>query len=372
MKELIELFEARRRSPHVPVVVATVLRVEGSSYRRPGARMLINIHGRVAGSVSGGCLEKSVISQARIAMLDGNPRLLSYDTTDANDFALGSSLGCEGRIWIGLEVLRAGQSWPLETTVDRARRRREPAALVTRIQRIAGGFRFASTALFSSEEDELEGALSQEVSGALANHKSRFVGDQTAGGALIEWLAPPLRLVLLGGGYDVPPMVRLARELGHEVLVIDRRPDIARPENFPRANRVIASNPSAIPSHLSPDQRTVAVIMNHHYDTDRDALAALLPLHLPYIALLGPKRRTERIIEELEGDGCDVSPEILQTIHGPAGLDIGAETPEQIGLAILAEIQSVLAGRDGSKLRERAAPIHAEAPHHESPCLLPA
>ena len=246
------------------------------------------------------------------------------------------------------------------------------APLVTRIQTTSGRIRFVSTPLFSGEEDEIEAIWRQDVYDVLAERKNRFVTDQTRSGALIEWLAPPLRLVLLGGGYDVPPLVRLGRELGHEIIVVERRIDIARAENFPSANQVIASKPHEIAFHLSPDQRTVAVIMNHHYDTDRDALAALLPLRLPYIAVLGPKRRTERMLEEIEDEGHDLSPDVLATIHGPAGLDIGAETPEQIGLAILAEIQAVLAGRNGIKLRERVAPIHAESSPSHSLCLLPA
>ncbi len=368
MKELIELVEARARAIQVPHVVATVLRVEGSSYRRPGARMLIDINGRVAGSVSGGCLEKAVVSQGRAALLDGRARLLSFDTTDQDDLAFGSSLGCFGKIWIGLEVMPAGQPWPLENIVREIRRRREPATLVTRIEGTAKDARFASKAVFAG----LDGPLREEIAEVLRTRKPLFVGDETMGSALVEWLGPPVSVVLLGGGYDVPPLVRLARELGHEVTVIDRRPDFAVAENFPGADRVVAAKPHEIAAHFRPDGLTVAVVMNHHYDTDRDALAALLPLGLPYIAVLGPRRRTERLLAELAAEGHDVSEEVRHTIHGPAGLDIGAETPEQIALAVLAEIQAGLAGRDGGKLRQRNAPIHGEAPREKPACPVPA
>jgi xanthine/CO dehydrogenase XdhC/CoxF family maturation factor len=168
-------------------------------------------------------------------------------------------------------------------------------------------------------------------------------------------------------------MVRLAVELGHEVTVIDRRPDFAVRDAFPGAARVIAAKPGEIASLLQPDESTVAVLMNHHYETDRASLAALLPLGLPYIAMLGPKRRTERILSELEAEGLDVS-DARANIHGPAGLDIGAETPEQIALAVLAEIQAVLAGRPGGHLRDRNAPIHgntARPSPTEPACALP-
>jgi xanthine dehydrogenase accessory factor len=148
--------------------------------------------------------------------------------------------------------------------------------------------------------------------------------------------------------------------MGHDITVIDRRPDFAVPAQFPEANRVIAAKPHQISSHLRPDDRTVAVVMNHHYDTDRDVLAALLPLSLPYIAVLGPKRRTDRILSELRESGLSLPADATASIHAPAGLDLGGENPEQIALSILAEIQATLAGRQGGMLKFRNAPIHGE------------
>jgi xanthine dehydrogenase accessory factor len=362
MKELLELFESRRRAMHVPHAVATVLRVEGSSYRRPGARMLINAHGRVAGSISGGCLEKNVIAQGQRALLDGTARLLPFDTTDSEDLAFGSSLGCQGKIWIGIEVLSPRQPWLLEKIVDHVRQRRRAAALITTISESARKAFFETTALFagSIEASTADPALQEEAFAVLENRKSRFVGNEMNGGHVVEWLGPPISLVIFGAGLDVPPLVRLAHILGHEITVIDRRRDFALPENFPEAHRVVAAKPHEIAQHFSADDRTVAVVMNHHYDTDRDVLAALLPLHLPYIAMLGPKRRTERILSELQTEGHQAADAKNRTIHGPAGLDLGAETPEQIALAILAEIQATFAGRAGSELRHRNAPIHSD------------
>jgi xanthine dehydrogenase accessory factor len=375
MKELIELFEARRRAMDVPYAVATVLRVEGSSYRRPGARMLISVNGRVAGSVSGGCLEKAVIGQGQQALFDGKARLLSFDTTDQDDLAYGSSLGCQGKIWIGVEVLAAGKVWSLEKIVETVRRRREPAAIITEIGGSAESVTCESNAVFEDtvpDDESLSASLRGDVAEVLGTRKTRFVGAETVGSHLIEWLGPPVALLLLGGGLDVPPMVNLASALGHEVTVIDRRPEFTAPENFPGAHRVITAKPHQIAAHLRPDSRMAAVIMNHHYDTDRDVLAALLPLGLPYIAMLGPKLRTERILAELIAEGHDVSM-VESALHGPAGLDIGAETPEQIALAILAEIQATLAGRDGAKLRRRNAPIHGDSfTGKELSCPVPA
>jgi xanthine/CO dehydrogenase XdhC/CoxF family maturation factor len=373
MKELTQVFEARHKSLAVPHVVATVLRVEGSSYRRPGARMLVNVHGRVAGSVSGGCLEKSVISQARIALMDGQSRLISFDTTDQDDLAFGSSLGCNGKIWIGLEVLPAGDVWPLEKIVQGVLEKRQPVVLLTRIFQ-QGEKVYFETESVSSGSPLLAGSplgkRDEEIENVFLARKTRFVGDAMDDAALIEYLAPPVSLILLGGGPDVPPLVKLAREVGHEVTVIDRRPDFAVADQFPGAHRVLAAQPHQIAANVKPDDLTVAVVMNHHYETDRDVLRALLPLGLPYVAMLGPRRRTDRILKELEEQGLVISDEMLASLHAPAGLDLGAETPEQIALAILAEIQATLTGRDGNMLKNRLAPIHVEPSFAQAtPCV---
>ena len=367
MKELFELIEARRPARAVPHVVATVLRVEGSSYRRPGARMLMNIHGRVAGSVSGGCLEKAVVSEARRCLLDGRPRLLSYDTTDQDDLALGTSLGCQGKIWIGLEVLQPHALWALESIARQIRDRRKPAALITRLHEETDSVSFDTHVVFEDEASSRDDA----VLDVLESRKTRFVRGEGSS-ALVEWVAPPLSLLLFGAGPDVVPMLNLARELGHEVTVFDRRPEFAIPESFPGARSVLIAKPHQIRNIVKPDAYTAGVLMNHHYDTDRDTLAALIPLGLPYLAMLGPKRRTLRILDELQGEGHDVEA-VAASLHGPAGLDIGAETPDQIALAILAEIQATLSRRKGGKLRERNAPIHSEPFSREAAtCPVPA
>jgi xanthine dehydrogenase accessory factor len=328
--------------------------------------MLVNMHGRIAGSVSGGCLEKKVIAESRAALMDGRARLLSFDTTDQDDLAFGTSLGCQGKIWIGLEVLPAGAPWTLDSIITDVRRQRQPVAVITSISGDADAPMFSTSA-----QGECSFEASDDVLEVLRTRKTRFVGDETIGSKLIEWLGPPLSLLLFGAGPDVTPMVRLARELAHEVIVVDRRAEFAIPENFPGA-RVILAKPHQFTAKVSFDDRTVAVLMNHHYDTDRDVLAALIPLGIPYIAMLGPKRRTVRILDELHAAGHDISM-VEDTLHGPAGLDVGAETPEQIALAILAEIQATLSNRDGGKLRQRNAPIHADAfPMVRQVCSLPA
>jgi xanthine dehydrogenase accessory factor len=374
MKELLELVEARRHAPDEIAAVATVLRVEGSSYRRTGARMLINRHGRVAGSVSGGCLEQSVIDAAREALHDGRPRLLTFDTTDPGDVTFGSGLGCRGKIWIGLEVLQPRQAWPLAELALQICNQRQPAALLTWIRRRDDIVSFESTSHSTppvAAKSALPAAWCETVRDVFAHGRNGFVGQNDPDSALVEWLTPPVALWIFGGGPDVPPLTRLAHELGYEIAVIDRRPEVARRENFPAATRVLAAPAAEIPASLQADALTVAVLMNHHYETDRSLLAALLPLGLPYVAALGPRQRTERILRELAADGHEIRPEFFASLHAPAGLDLGADTPVQIALSILAEIQAVLAGRPAGMLKFRLGEIHAAVPEN-IPCAVPA
>ncbi|MDB6126996.1 MAG: Xanthine dehydrogenase [Verrucomicrobia bacterium] len=377
MKELLELAAARRRVEKETVAIATVLRVDGSSYRRVGARMLVGASGRMAGSVSGGCLEAGVEIEAQAAIRDGRDRLLVFDTTVPGDVIFGSGLGCQGKIWIGIEVLPAGKAWPLAKVVERVRRTRVPVAWVTRVVEGERGIRFDAIGTEQDGEDDnlifLPASWRAAITEVFATARSQFVDHDGCEPVLVEWLGPPLALLAFGGGPDLPPLVNLAAQLGHEVTVIDRRPEVAKPENFSAAHRVLAAAPSRVRSLVRADELTVAVIMNHHYETDREVLAALLPLGLPYIALLGPQRRTARILDELRERGIETPATLLDALHGPAGLDIGAEDPTQIALSILAEIQATLANRPGGKLKFRSAPIHADAVKPECvPCALPA
>lgn len=375
MKELLELVEARHHAPGETVAIATVVRIEGSSYRRMGARMLINRHGRVAGSVSGGCLEQSVIEASQDALHDGQSRLLNFDTTDPRDVLFGSGLGCRGKIWIALEVLQPRQVWPLAEFVQQVRRDRQPVLLLTRIRQLDAMVSLETTAYpaipLAGAETSLPAAWCETMREVFANGRNCFLGGEGSDMALAEWLAPPVALWIFGAGPDVPPLTKLARELGYETTVIDRRPELARPENFPAANRVLATQRAQLPPQLHADPFTVAVLMNHHYETDRAMLAALLPLGLSYLGLLGPRRRTDALLSELQGQVIELTETSTAALHAPAGLDIGAENPTAIALSILAEIQATLSGHDGGPLKFRNAPIHAKMDAN-FPCAVPA
>jgi xanthine/CO dehydrogenase XdhC/CoxF family maturation factor len=178
---------------------------------------------------------------------------------------------------------------------------------------------------------------------------------------LVEVIHPPTPLVIFGAGYDAVPLSRMAKEAGFHVTVADVRPAYAQASRFPEADAIKVVRPEEI-AMLGLNQDTAAVIMSHNYLTDCGFLKAVLPLNFRYVGLMGPRVRALKMLQELREAGLDISKEFLQRIHNPVGLDIGAENPEQIALAILAEIQAVMAGRPGSSLREKKGPIHAATP----------
>jgi xanthine dehydrogenase accessory factor len=356
MKELLEIIRARRAHPSIPFALATVMRVQGSSYRKAGARMLVSLQGRVAGSVSGGCLEKDVISRARTVILRDVVDLAIYDTTDQDDMAFGSSLGCEGRIEILIQPLHPDVAWALAGHVDEVMQTRQPAALAT-VYRASEKWSPPLGQSFDRQNapPEWTAALAPAFDEVLSGRKpiSLQLGDDQLD-VLIERIAPPIRLLILGGGDDVPPLVRLAKEVGYHVTVLDRRADFADPTRFPGADHVLHAKPHEVAALGLLEADGAVVIMNHHYDTDAELLGSLIHQPLAYLGMLGPSRRTLKILREARAQGASFTSHDLEKLHAPVGLDLGSETPEQIALCILAELQAVLSGHSGMHLRDSA------------------
>jgi xanthine/CO dehydrogenase XdhC/CoxF family maturation factor len=177
----------------------------------------------------------------------------------------------------------------------------------------------------------------------------------------LEVVGPPTPLVIFGAGHDAAPIVRLAKELGWRVTVVDGRPAYATPGRFPSADEVVVSLPEAIPGRVRLDGDTAALVMTHNYLQDRKLLEILLPSPVRYLGVLGARSRTEQLLADLMGEGMTWPEEQLARLYAPVGLDIGAEGPEGIAIAVLAEIQAVLAGRSGGFLRRRTGSIHLES-----------
>jgi xanthine dehydrogenase accessory factor len=359
MKELETILRILRTTT-TRGVLATLVKVEGSSYRKVGARLLSLGDSHRVGSISGGCLEEDLLLRARRVLASGNPEVVVYDTTDENDLVWGVGLGCHGIVRVVLEPIQGVPSaWQ---TVLAAWGRREGA-----VAGISFGGKEGSSASTGTQFSLAQGAeptpdVPEEVisaaRSALAERRSRYI---TTGADnlswLLEYLPPSTCLAIFGAGDDARPLCRMAKELGWRVVIVDPRSAFATPERFPEADQVTVAAPDDL-SQVAFDDWTVGVVMTHHYRFDMPLLRTLLPRRLKYLGLLGPKKRAERILADLRQGGADFDAEMLSRLHAPVGLDLGGGTPEEVALAIIAEIQSVLNQRDARALRERTRPIH--------------
>lgn len=347
MKELSHIIDILSTTTQ-PCVLASLVKVEGSSYRKVGARLLWSPGGPRAGAISGGCLEEDLVERARRVLSTGRADVVIYDTTEENDLVWGVGLGCHGIVRILLEPVTGLPDVLAE--VRQAWVERRPA-VVAQVYQEGGGRPLGAIPLASHPE---LGPLART-----AVEEQRHVYARLEGAELfVEYLPPPPRLILFGAGDDAQPLARLAKEMGWRVVVTDPRSAYATRERFSSADEVRVLPPEELAA-LPSDAWTVAVVMTHHYRFDLPALKALLPRELRYLGLLGPKKRAERILEDLRRDGLTVTSAMRERLHAPVGLDLGGGTPEEVALSITAEIQSQFTGRDGRALRDRSQPIHA-------------
>lgn len=337
---------------NIPAVLATVVKVSGSAYRSPGARMLITEAGGRIGSISGGCLENDLLRKAWWLTEENAAAVRVYDNTSEDDAIWEFGLGCNGVVHVLLERWEAG-SHPLTLDVLAASRKdRRGGVLATTISGAAIGQKLA---VFPDGREKAtpdwDGEIAGEARRTMETRQSALCafGDTEV---FIEYVAPPTPLVVFGAGHDALPVVRLAKELGWHCTVVDGRSNQARADRFPLADEVIVSDVADPLRNLNIDDRTVAVVMGHSYPQDAAFVNALMERPVRYLGVLGPRKRTERMLSE-NGHGSS------STLHSPIGLDIGADTPEEIGLAIMSEIQAVLAGRSAGMLRDRSGPIHS-------------
>lgn len=348
MSEILRLLSFAAEYPGKPLVLATVVRTRGSTYRRLGARMLIAPDGRSSGAVSGGCLERDVIEHARGVLEDRKPRLLTYDTR--------LTLGCNGVVEIFVERV-PGSGGDVLNYLNQQLAIRKPALLATVFdgELPLGSYPHLAPSFPQEWTDERSRVLQTQRSAL------RSI-DVPQSECLFGWVAPPIRLIVLGTGYDVIPVVRLGRELGWEVQVIGHPGDAGAYKGIHESEQVIVSDPAELATKLQPDAFTAAVLMTHHFGRDLAFLHALLPVGLPYLGLLGPRTRREQLLTALAENGLVPDLPMLDALRNPVGLDLGGETPEEIALSIVAEVRAVLAGRAGAPLRNRKAGIHSENP----------
>jgi xanthine dehydrogenase accessory factor len=338
-----------------PFLLATVVAVRGSSYRRPGARMLLTRERWIAGSVSGGCLEGDLVKKAWWRTTAG-PCVVTYDAATRDDLGWGLGLGCDGAVDVLIERVENREVNPL-ALLARCLEDQAPAAIATVIGGATLGRRVTARLDGTIESDVESLALTRELrtqcEGALAAHEARAAswtnGNVTA---LVEAVRPPPRLFVLGAGHDAVPVVAIARAAGWEPIVWEPSARFATRERFAGAAVTLAGPLAELTARIDASDRAFAVVMAHDYARDRAALDALLATRALYVGMLGPRRRTERMLCELDRFGDP-------RIHAPVGLALGAESPQAIALAIVAEAQSVLGNADGASLRDHPGSIHS-------------
>ncbi len=351
-----------------PAALATIVGVRGSTYRRPGARLLVTRSGRQTGNISGGCLEGDVAVVAAEVLESGTPRLMMYDLTADDDAVWGLGLGCNGAIEVFVEPIAADD--PLWRAATEAPASETAVVVVTVVEgtsaapagrRVVIGPNGRQGTLGERSADAEAERLAREAS---ADYRSRTHAVKSEAGRLrlfVEVLYPPARLAVCGAGHDAIPVVRVASQLGWRVLVVDRREAFLNHERFPGATGFVRTEFPEAGRAVPTDAHTYVLIMTHNYIHDRDLLRAFLPTPAAYLGMLGPHARTEKILRELEADGVKIDVRRRAQIFGPVGLDIGSETPDEIAIAALGEILAVARGRAGGFLRGRGGPIHPPA-----------
>ena len=370
MKGLLEIL-ASLDSLKEPAALATLVRVKGSSYRRPGARMVFGSQGAQTGVISAGCLETDLQARLDSVLSSGQPQVAAFDMGNDLDLVWGTGMGCQGRADVLLEAVQPGATTPwLRHCANLLEKRRSGAlATVFATRGETGPVQIGDRFLFETEgpglpptpgpfAEALDLVLRQALASGSANTSTLPCGVGEVD-LLLEPILPPYALWIYGAGEHARPLARLAKELGWFLGILDHRSALATAERFPEADRIVVGHPPASLAGLPFDGRSAALVVSHVYEKDRMALESLIRQPLGYLGLQGNRTRCARLLQDLLDAGLVLSEVQRQMIHFPAGLDLGAESPEVIALSMLAEVQAALAGHGGGSLRDRLGSIHA-------------
>lgn len=349
---------------HQKAALAMVARVEGSSYRRTGARMLVLENGTYLGGVSGGCLEGDALRRAQKAIASNRPSVVTYDTTRDDHHQIGVGLGCNGII----DVLFIPQPVAMIDLLRERMYSRTPRLLatITGWEGAAESEMLGKVIPLESEEQwerdfpvaEISTAVLKDAQAGLRECRTQTLlyalDNQQQVRICLEVLVPAVHLVLFGANNDIYPMARVGRELGWDITVV------ANPLKMDKSLTTMGAKVLHPAGETAPelDTFTAVMLMSHDYKTDFNHFRKTLSSPVRYIGMLGPRKRAQKMFDALEEEGTPVGPENMERIFAPAGLDIGALSPEEISLSIAAEIRACFAGRQGGSLRYRETPIH--------------
>lgn len=366
MKETDQIVKAFHEASRLgkKTALATVVHVAGSSYRRPGARMLVTEDGKITGAISGGCLEGDALRKAVLAISQNKNKLVVYDTTDEDDAKLGIQLGCNGIVSILFEPIDPAQPQHAISILENIVSRRSPDTIITGYS-VNGMEHFGTRQPAGFPADEGNHLLTTLSEQSIDTAESRHTELMIQGNRqvfFIGYYQPAISLVIVGAGNDAMPLAAIAEQLGWKLVLADGRNTHANKQRFPSADKIIVAKPETAVSQLVIDKRTAIVLMTHNYNYDIEMLSLLLGSDANYIGLLGPASKRERIFEEIKKRGIVFSEPEKNRVYGPTGLDIGAETSEEIALSIASEIMSVMKNKMPIHLREKQEAIH----HHEA------
>ncbi|HEY6925309.1 MAG TPA: XdhC family protein [Steroidobacteraceae bacterium] len=370
---LLPLFD-RERAAGNALAVGILVHTAGSTYRKPGALMLIARNGDYSGLLSGGCLEGDLRQHAHSVIETGEPRIVSYDLFGPDDLLWGLGLGCEGAMRILLMRAAPDQDWQPLLHLARSLESRTPTAVGVVIESTWPELPIGAIALPEGASSILAfpSTMSTQARGTLAGLKVQGALAEAARSGRVGWvegdapswklfalpLSLPPKLLLLGAGPDAAPIVDFAARVNWKVTVVDHRPAYADPSHFPSAERVILARPEELSSavglahgssglaHGSSGlaQFAAAVVMSHHLPSDLNYLRALSEAPIPYVGLLGPTPRREKLLNDL---GNERAQKLRARLHAPVGLALGGRSPESIALSIVAEIHAFLHGASG-------------------------
>jgi xanthine dehydrogenase accessory factor len=362
LNHLVDVF--RNLSPHSgDFVLATIIETQGSTYRKAGAKMLIAKDGEYMGLLSGGCLESDLREHAERVFADGRARTVFYDMRAPDDVIWGLGLGCNGAVRIMLQLLQAdAHFYPLDVLAEAAEHGRT-GVLMTVFE--SAHERFPSGQSIFLAQDELENApapLPEEMTVAARRalsedkpHSGFHQADGLPVGVFYDPVRPLPRLLVIGAGIDAVPLVQCASALGWRVTVVDYRPAYLKPERFKAAEQLFFSPPQNLAGAVSLDRFDALVMMTHNFEYDARYLKIIEESRIPFIGLLGPEARKRRLLDSVGAKASSLEARVF----GPVGLDIGAETPEEIALSIMAGIVASQNRRRGGQLTQQSFNPHA-------------
>ena len=337
MKEINRILTVYEQIDHRQrrVALATVVYVEGSAYRRPGARMLGSDDGRWEGAISGGCLEGDALRKARQVMLDGEPMIVHYDTMDDDANSLGIGLGCNGIINVFIKPIDPAHPInPIALLQDFARQP-DRQVIATVCQTTNGtGIQVVTRFVYQQQEtNDIPSWLQQNMELVMQVGKLLTTTIPIEGGLLdvfIERIDPAIELIIFGAGYDTIPLTRLATEIGWRVTKIEDCIAHLAPRLFPEATCLLYADAEAVTDKLAFTDQTAPVLMSRNYHYDLAVLSRLLTTNLLYTGVLVPRKRYEKMKSQWERQGRSFAPSLLKRVHSLISLDVGAETPEEI------------------------------------------